>query len=125
MAEKHDEFKVHLLSFTDEELDTIICALYDVGEDELADEIDSFISYDCECYGQDSEYDGWMADKVNEALQSDKPTISHKDAMDGFRSNIATLTIDVDVSKSQSQVDNLLYSLRDACDKFDQLRGFR
>ena len=52
MAEKHDEFKVHLLSFTDEELDTIICALYEVGDDDLADEIDGLISDDCECCGQ-------------------------------------------------------------------------
>lgn len=49
MAEKHEEFKVHMLSFTDEELDRIICALYDSGDDELADEIDSLISDACGC----------------------------------------------------------------------------
>ena len=90
MAEKHDEFKVHLLSFTDEELDTIICALYEVGEDDLADEIDSLISDDCECCGP---------------------------------IDAATLTIDIDTSASQAQVDKLLKSANEACDALDRLRG--
>lgn len=39
MATKHDEFKVYYFSFTDEELQSIVKALIEAGEDDLATEI--------------------------------------------------------------------------------------
>ena len=54
MTEKHDEFKVHLLSFTDKELDVIIHALRDVGDDDFANEIEGVIAdfdFACDCGG--------------------------------------------------------------------------
>ena len=124
MAEKHDEFKVHLLSFTDEELDTIICALYEVGDDDLADEIDGLISDDCECCGTS----GVVALDLDFDLPpvqytEDRPTISHECDTDGFKANIATLTIDIDTSATQEKVDKLLKSANEACDALDRLRG--
>lgn len=39
MATKYDEFKVYYFSFTDDELETIVKALIEAGEDDLAAEI--------------------------------------------------------------------------------------
>ena len=105
MAEKHDEFKVHLLSFTDEELDTIIRALRDVEADYLANDIESAIADfdyddDCDCCGV-----------VNDGL----------DGVVG--NNVATLTLDVDTKGMQDKIDKLLKSANEACDALYRLRG--
>lgn len=44
MATKCDDFHLYLIAFTGDELDTITHALYEVGECELADEIETQVA---------------------------------------------------------------------------------